>query len=242
MKKHTVMIVDRDQSVRHRIKEYIKIEPYHCVFWECSNGLEAVKYINDLEPDLLFIDVNVPGISGFEVIDTITHIPSIIFTSVCGKDAAKAFEYQAIDYLIKPLTINRIQLSLKRFDEWIGTSNKNINQKHVQIRYTGRILVEKGFQLTSIPVNKVTHLKADKDYTWIYTLNGEVYLSSYGIGQLEHRLDPQYFVRIHRSYIVNIDHIKNLLRDLNKFIVSLPNDIQINVSRNYLPVIKKFIF
>lgn len=242
MNKKTVVIVDRDQSVRQRIRELTKLQPYNFVFWECSNGWEAIKYINDLQPDLAFIEVNIPGINGFEVVKTITHLPAIIFTSHCGKDAAKAFEYHAVDYLIKPLLSKRIELALKRFSRFNGGFQEELNSNNMNIRYTGRILVEKGQRLISIAVNRISHLKADKDYTWIHTLSGDCYLSSSGIGFLEQKLDSRYFVRIHRSYIINVDHIQGLHKDLNKFIISLPNAIEINVGRNYLHGIKKLIF
>lgn len=238
----TVVIVDRDQSVRQKIRELSKLQAYNFVFWECSNGWEAVKYINDLQPDLAFIEVDTPGINGFEIAVTVTHLPAVIYTSNCGKDAARSFEHHALDYLVKPLTDKRIQLAMNRFDQWNKFSRANSDHSISDIRYTGRILVEKGLRLISIPVNKISYLKADKDYTWIHMIKGDSYLSSNGIGQLQQKLDSRYFVRIHRSYIINLDHIQGLHKEFNKFIVSLPNAIEINVGRNYLHGIKKLIF
>lgn len=242
MGKQTVLIVDSDHSVRHWIREYIKCQPYHVVFWECCNGLEAEKYINALQPDLVFMDVKLSGKSGFEVMESVQQQPAVIFTSISAQDAAKAFEYQAIDYLIKPLTSERTRLALQRFDQWNRNVGKTAGASDSPVSYPARILVEKGHRLTSIPINKITHLKADKDYTWIHMLNGESYLSTTGIGQLERKLNPQYFIRIHRSYIINIDHIRELYRDISKLFVSLPNAIEINVGRNYLPAVKELIF
>lgn len=242
MGKQTVLIVDRDHSVRQWLRENVKCSSNHFVFWECSNGLEAEKYINALQPDLIFMDVKLPGKCGFEVIETVEYQPTVIFTSTSAQDAAKAFEYQAIDYLIKPLTSERLRLALERFKQWSGTTGKKVLANNSQVSYPARILVERGHRLTSIPINKITHLKADKDYTWIYTLNGESYLSTTGIGQLERKLNPQWFIRVHRSYIINIDHIQELYRDISKLFVSLPNAIEINVGRNYLPAVKELIF
>ncbi|WP_257657302.1 LytR/AlgR family response regulator transcription factor [Parapedobacter lycopersici] len=242
MGKQTILIVDSDPSVRLWLREYIKHQPYPFVFWECCNGLEAEKYINALQPDLVFIAVQLPGKSGFAVMDSAEYQPSVIFTSTSTQDAAKAFEHQAIDYLIKPLTAERVKLALQRFDHWRGAAHKKSTASEPQISYPVRILAEKGQRLTSIPVNKITHLKADKDYTWIHMLNGESYLSTTGIGQLERKLNPQCFIRIHRSYIINIDHIQELYRDISKLFVSLPNAIEINVGRNYIPAVKELIF
>src|SRR5690606_8181241 len=161
---------------------------------------------------------NLAGICGFKVIETITHRPFVIFTSSCGKDAAKAFEYKALDYIIKPIAFNRIQLALERYDQWMGAKRNDNSHNNAVIRYSRSILVEKGERLISISLNRITYLKAEKDYTWIYTVDGERYLSSNGIGQLEPRLDPDYFIRIHRSYIVNADYIRSLYRDVGKHI------------------------
>lgn len=242
MGKQTVLIVDSDHSVRQWLREYTKCQPYPLVFWECCNGLEAEKYINALQPDLVFMDVKLPGKSGFEVIESVQYQPSVIFTSTSAQDAAKAFEYQVIDYLIKPLTADRVKLALQRFDHWNGTVRKKNSLGDSPTSYPARILVEKGQRLTSIPINKITHLKADKDYTWIHMLNGESYLSTTGIGQLERKLNPQCFIRIHRSYIINIDHIQELYRDISKLFIALPNAIEINVGRNYLSAVKELIF
>lgn len=241
-KKQTILIVDSDNSTSQQLREYSKNQSSHFVFWECCNGLETIRYINALQPDLVFMNVRLPGKNGFEVMETVEYQPSVIFISTSAQDAAKAFDYQAIDYLVKPLTAERVKLALQRFDQWSKTiSNKN-GPSDFQVSYPARILVERGHRLTSIPVNKITHLKADKDYTWIYTVNGESYLSTTGIGQLERKLNPQCFIRIHRSYIVNIDHIQELYRDISKLFVSLPNAIEINVGRNYLPAVKELIF
>ncbi|WP_057936330.1 LytR/AlgR family response regulator transcription factor [Algoriphagus resistens] len=238
MKKQTVLIVDRDETSRRCIREFTKLKNYRFVFWECCNGLEAVKYINALQPDLVFMEVDTPGKSGFEVIKSVGYQSSVIFTSTSAKNAAKAFEFHAIDYLIKPLGFDRMQLALQRFEQWLGTQTL----KNAHINYSACILVEKGRRLTNIPIKLVSYFKADKDYTLIHSLNGESFLSSTGIGQIERKLDPQYFIRIHRSYIVNVNHIQELHRDINRFSVLLPNAIEINVGRNYVPAIKELIF
>ncbi len=242
MGRQTVLIVDTNPSLRQWLQEFIKCHAYPFVCWDCSNGLEAEKYINALQPDLVFMDVKLPGKSGFEVLDTIEHQPSVVFTSTSTQGAAKAFEYQAIDYLIKPLTAERVKLTLQRFEQRNGGGRETQSPIDVPPRYPTRILVEKRQRLISIPVSKITHLKADKDYTWIHMLNGESYLSTSGIGQLERKLNPRYFIRIHRSYIINIDHIQELYRDISKLFILLPNAIEVNVGRNYLPAVKELMF
>lgn len=240
MKKQTLLIVDKDHLFRKQLIEELKQNDYPAVIWECSNGLEAIRYINTLQPDVVFLDVKLPGINGFEVLDRTEHSPFVVLTSDCSTYAAKAFEYDAIDYLLKPLTKKRLQTSLQKLgDQSEIVLNSFSKQSTI---YPRRILVEKGNRLTSIQVSHITHLKADKDYTWIYTLNNESFLSNYGIGKLMHKLDPHQFLRIHRSYIVNLDYIQELYRDINRFFLTLSNNVEINVGRNYLPSVKELIF
>jgi len=242
MGKETVLIVDSDSSARQWLRESITCEPNPFVVWECCNSWEAERYINSLQPDLVFMDVKLPGKNGFEVLESVQHQPCVVFLSMCVQHAAKAFEYQAIDYLLKPFTVERLKLALRRFEHWNESFLKKHNPADTHTNYPDRILVERGRRLVSVPTNKITHLKADRDYTWIHMLNGESYLSSTGIGQLERKLNPRSFMRIHRSYIVNIDHIQELYRDISKLFVALPNAIEINVGRNYLPAVKELIF
>jgi len=242
MAKLIVLIASNDGSSTWKIRDVIEPYPYSVVFWECSNGLEALKYINALQPDLAVMDVLLPGKSGFEVIESAEHTPAVILMADSAEHAAKAFEYGAIDYLLKPLSAERAALAFRRFEQSKVVTPEMQATHNRQATYPTRILVEKGNRLTSIPVDKITHLKADKDYTWIHLLNGESYLSTNGIGQLERKLDNRRFIRIHRSYIVNIDHIQELYRDISKLFVALPNDIEINVGRNYMPTIKELMF
>ncbi|WP_028297334.1 LytR/AlgR family response regulator transcription factor [Olivibacter sitiensis] len=241
MRKPTLLLVDKDDLARKELREAMRSLSYTAI-WECANGLEAIKYIDALQPDVVFMDIMLPGKSGFEVLKTVEHTPSVIFTSNSPEHAAQAFEYHAIDYLLKPLTFQRIQDALHKFEQRnrpFFEANSTGKAAHV---YPSRILVEKSNRLVSVPVNQVTHLKADRDYTWIFTINKESYLSTNGIGQLEHKLDPKLFMRVHRSYIVNIDYIQELYRDISKLFVALPNDVEINIGRNYLPAVKELMF
>lgn len=241
MRKETLLLVDSDAAVRQQLLKYVKQFPYPYVIWECCNGIEAIRYINALQPDLVLMDINLPGKNAFEILDTVEFMPKTILMAVSTEYAARAFDYHVVHFMRKPLTAERVNIALQRFGQSAGASLGRTGPAVVQ-RYPSRILLEKGNRLTSIPVNKITHLKADRDYTWIYTLNGESYLSTTGIGQLERRFDPDHFIRIHRSYIVNIDYIQELYRDISKLFISLPNDVEINVGRNYLPAVKELIF
>ncbi|MBD1433214.1 response regulator transcription factor [Sphingobacterium sp. DN00404] len=240
MRKQTLLIVDRDCLFRRQLIDEVKQNRYPATFWEACNGLEALRHIDALQPDVVFISVRLPGINGFEVLDRTEHSPAVILTSETPADAAKAFEYDAVDYLLKPLTTKRLQASLHKLECKNNEVGNPFDKKSTL--YPRRILVEKGNRLTCIPVSEITHLKADKDYTWIYTLHNESFLSTQGIGQFMQRLDPHQFLRVHRSYVVNLDHLKELYKDIHKTFITLPNNVELNVSRNYLPAIKELMY
>ena len=240
MKKQTLLIVDRDYLFRKQLIEELKQQQYPAVFWEAGNGLEAVRYINALQPDIVFLGVRLPGISGFEVLDRTEHVPAVVLTSECSSHAVKAFEYDAVDYLLKPLNSKRLRSSLQKLDNQRRAGANTFRDSPAA--YPRRMLLEKGNRMTSIPIAEITYLKADKDYTLVHTVHQDVFLSSYGIGQVMHKLDPQQFLRVHRSYIVNVDHIQEMYKDVQKVFLTLPNQIELTVSRNYFPAIKELMF
>lgn len=242
MRKPTVLIADKNSEFRASLQLRVKNLGHPAVFWECCNGLETLRYIDALQPDLILMTIELPGRNGFEVLDLATNTPPVILFSDSPEHAANAFEYQAIDYLMKPVNEDKLDRAFRKF------SSSNINPKGAFYHYAqptaypSRILVEKGNRLVGIPVDKITHIKADKDYSWLHTVTGERFLSNYGIGQLEIKLNPQIFLRIHRSYMVNIDHIQELYRDISKLYLALPNGVEVNIGRNYLPIVKELMY
>ncbi len=243
MKKRSILIVDSDESQRKQIGELLKSSPFFFVIGDCSNVIEAIRNINALEPQLILMDIDLPGGCGFRVLSEINHLPAVIFTTHSDTHAVKAFEHNAIDYLLKPFPNERLEMALEKylkFDSVMDNGNFTANDHRNGL--PNRILVESGKRHESISVDDITHFKADKDYTWIHTLDNKAYLSSSGIGSIERRLDPNRFIRIHRSFIVNIEHIMGCYRDITKLFISLPNCIDISVGRNYLSTIKKIIF
>ncbi|HWV71723.1 MAG TPA: LytTR family DNA-binding domain-containing protein [Pseudosphingobacterium sp.] len=243
MNKISVLIVDADDTQRTLICESMRLFPSFYVSGACSNGLEAVKYINARAPQLLFIDTDLPGQNAFKVLANVDHVPPVIFTSRTEVHAIKAFEHNAIDYLLKPYNMDRLHLALEKYLKWydITLMNGNLLFSLAKNELPTRILVENGRRLQSIAIHDITYFKAERDYTWIYTLDNHSYLSSFGIGSIERKLDNR-FIRIHRSYIVNVEHIMTLYKDISKLFVTLPNDVEINVGRNYLSAIKQLIF
>lgn len=241
--KKSVLIIDDEENPRILIKEYLSYHKDFMVIGECQNGLEAIKYINLYEPDLIFLDIQMPGPNGFQILKEIDHIPQVIFTTAFNQYAANAFEHNAVDYLLKPYTKERFDRALLKINTQASTTGlQNFTESIINYdNYVNRILVEKGKRLKSLDVSEIIYFKAEKDYTQIFT-ETETFLSIHGIGFIEQKLDPKIFIRIHRSYIVNIKHIAELYRDISKIFIVLSNSLDIAVGRKYIPTIKRMIF
>jgi two-component system, LytTR family, response regulator len=242
--KKKVLIIDDENDARLLIRQYISSYNGYDVIAECDNGIDAVTSINQLEPDLIFLDIKMPGLSGFQVVQQLIHIPQIIFTTAYDQYALKAFESNAIDYLLKPYTAERFNKAMTKLSLLNGFHTSKVQT--LAHEYSGtpfftRILVESGNRFINLATNEVLYIEADKDYCKIHT-ESKAYLSNYGIGLLEQRMDPSQFLRIHRSYIVNIEHIKELHKDGSTAQVIMKNNHSLNVSRTYMEELKKLLY
>ena len=242
--KKKVFIIDDESDARLLIRQYI--QPYEQleVIGECDNGIDAVEAINQFEPDLIFLDIKMPGLSGFQVVQQLIHVPQIIFTTAYDQYALKAFESNAIDYLLKPYTAERFNKAVSKLSTLSAFDQNKIQQMAQEFtgtRFFSRILVENGSRFINIATKDVLYIEADKDYSRIYT-EAKSYLSNYGITVLEQRMDPALFFRIHRSYIVNIEHIKELHKEGSTAQIIMKNDVALNVSRSYMEDLKKLLY
>jgi two-component system LytT family response regulator len=243
MKKRSVLLIDPDESHRKQISDLLKTSPTFLLIGDCSNAKEGILYINALEPQLVLMDIDLPGGSGFDILSEANHIPAVIFTTRTDAYAFQAFEYNAIDYLLKPYPRERLEIALEKYLRLDSTTNNNHFIFHQQkTELPNRILVESGKRHKSISLDDITYFKADKDYTWVNTFENQAYLCSTGIGSIEKKLDPNRFIRIHRSFIVNIDHIMGCYRDITKLFIILPYGVDICVGRKYLPNVKRMFF
>lgn len=242
MPKQTAIITDDEQAARLLIRQYLANYSDIEIVAECANGPEAVAAIDRLEPSLLFLDIQMPGMNGFKVLQEVKHIPKVIFTTAYDSFAIKAFEHNAVDYLLKPYTKGRFDIAVTRVlgandITPIRTLTEGLQPPGI---YPERILVEKSNRLVNIQVADILYLKAEKDYTRIHTAE-HAYLGTYGISQMEQKLNPQSFIRVHRSFIVNVNHIKELYKDIRQYMI-MTDGTEISIGRNYLNNIKKLIF
>jgi two-component system LytT family response regulator len=243
-----VLIIDDEEAARILIRQYLEDYDQLEIVGECSDGLVAVNSIDRLEPDLVFLDVQMPGLSGFQVIRQVVHIPQVVFTTAFDQYALKAFDSNAVDYLLKPYTKERFDQALAKVLMRNGTLATQATSLTESIfpatnasSYYERILLESGSKMISLSIHDIIYLEAEKDYTRVHT-STKNYLSNFGISTLELRLNPAVFTRIHRSFIVNIHHIKEVYKQNNDTYLVLKNEMTLKVSKGYVENIKKMMY
>jgi two-component system LytT family response regulator len=207
-----VVIVDDEPLARGVIREYLRAHPDVEVVAECGNGFEAVKAVAEQSPDLLFLDVQMPKLSGFEVLELIGRDVPVVFTTAYDQYALRAFEVHAIDYLLKPFDEARFSEALSRARTRIGSQPPGsevdalVSDARPRNTPAERVLIRDGSQVHVIPVEKIDYVEAQDDYV-CFRAEGKEHLKDQTMAALEATLDPNRFVRIHRSYLLNIDRI-----------------------------------
>jgi two-component system LytT family response regulator len=211
-RKIKVVIVDDEELSRSLVKEYLSSYSNIEIVAECGNGFEAVKAVSELLPDLMFLDIQMPKLSGFEVIELLNEPPAIIFITAFDQYALKAFEVHAADYLLKPFSKERFGEALERVLPNIHLPNQT---KEIAIaakqseQNIERILIKEGSKVLVIPVEKIDFIEAQDDYT-SFNVEGKSHLKMQRLADLEASLDPRRFVRIHRSFILNIERLAKI--------------------------------
>jgi two-component system LytT family response regulator len=241
----TCVIIDDEQLARELLREYIEQTGNITIVGEATKGKDAVEMIDNLKPDLIFLDVQMPGMNGFDVLDDITHDPYVVFTTAYDQYAIKAFEKNAVDYLLKPIDQERFQLAVKRALERMKTEQYNVGEMLRDMKtenktsYDSHIFVQKSEKLINLAVEEIMFLEASGDYT-ILTTKADQFVSSSGIGKLEEILNPEIFIRVHRSTIININFLKEIEKHFNGgMIVKMQSGKSFPVSRTYAKLIRK---
>lgn len=234
-----VLIIDDEALARDLLRSYLKGEEDIEIVGECSNGFEGMKAIQEQQPDLVFLDVQMPKLNGFEMLELMDDAPYIIFATAHDEYAIKAFEANAVDYLLKPFSRERFRQALDKFRERFqeGPSGKESVQKLVsysdeQQALLDRIVVRTGAKIKIILPENIHYLEAQDDYVMIYTKEGK-FLKQKTMTYFERHLDPKDFVRIHRSYIVQIEQIAQIeLYGKDTHIAVLKDGSKLSVSRS----------
>jgi two-component system LytT family response regulator len=209
----TAMIVDDEELARRLLREMLTDHPEIEVLAECANGFEAVKAAAQQKPDLLFLDVQMPKLDGFEVLELIGAEVPVIFVTAYDTYAMRAFEVHAVDYLLKPFNKERFEAALERAKSRLGQQKFVSPPPPAELAaaaratpYLERIVVKDGVRVHVIPVDKLDYAEAQDDYVLLASA-GKNYLKQQTISSLEACLDPRRFVRIHRSYLVNLERV-----------------------------------
>lgn len=240
------IIVDDEELARSIIREYLVEHPDIEIVGECSNGFEAVKAVTDLKPDLLFLDVQMPKLNGFEVLELIERDIAVVFTTAYEQYAVKAFEVHAVDYLLKPFSRERFEESLLHVREKMAR-NESVPQNEIlnAVRQKGetveRILVRDGTRVFVIPAETIDFIEAQDDYVSIKA-SGKSHLKKQRLSQLQSVLDPKKFVRIHRSVILNVDRLARLeLYAKDSRMAILKDGTKLQVSRSGYDALKELL-
>lgn len=208
------VIVDDELLARQIVREYLSNHPDIVIAAECSNGFEAVKAVTELAPDILFLDIQMPKLNGFEVLELIDRDLAVVFTTAHDEFAVKAFEVHAVDYLLKPFSRERFDQAVLRARHMANSaSGVSLNSLMQDVRRAGapvdRILIRDGAHVHIVPVAAISFLEAQDDYVSIKT-EGKSYLKQTTLSALAEQLDPNRFIRIHRSFILNIERLSRI--------------------------------
>lgn len=231
-----VIIIDDEFLARSMVKEYLKKHTQLQVVAECADGFEGLKAIQEHEPDLIFLDIQMPKISGFEMLELVENPPAVIFATAFDEYAIKAFEAHAIDYLLKPFDQERFDKAVAKFiaqNRPAAAENTKDLLNDTQLPGSNsRIVVKNGSKIKIIPVQEVLYLEAADDFVKIFTKEG-YYLKNKTMAFFESFLSAEMFVRSHRSFIVNIQEITRIdPYEKDGHVAVLKNGAKINVSRN----------
>jgi two-component system, LytTR family, response regulator len=208
------LIVDDEDLARQIVREMLKPHPEVEVVGECANGFEAVRMAAELKPDLLFLDVQMPKLDGFEVLELIGPGIATVFITAYDEHALRAFEVHAVDYLLKPFGAKRFQEALERTKKRLGQNILPLPAALIEAarapgKFAERIVVKDGTRIQIIPVTKLDYAEAQDDYVSLAS-QGKKYLKQQTISSLEANLDPKSFLRIHRSFLVNLERVARL--------------------------------
>jgi two-component system LytT family response regulator len=243
------IIVDDEELARQVLREYLSAHADIEIAAECANGFEAVKAVSELKPDLVFLDIQMPKLDGFEVLELIGNETAIVFVTAHDEFAIRAFEVHAVDYLLKPVGADRFGAALERAKKRLGgeapasavLTAELIAAARPPAHYADRIPVRDGARVHIVPVAKLDYAEAQDDYVALCA-EGKKHLKQQTIASLEAALDPARFLRVHRSYIVNLERIARVEPyGKDSHVAVLHNGTQIPVSRTGYTRLREFL-
>ncbi len=238
------VLIDDEPLARSLIREYLAAWPDIEVVSECNDGFEGVKSIAQFKPDLVFLDIQMPKINGFEMLELLDAPPPIIFTTAFDEYAVQAFERHAVDYLLKPFSQERFDKALQKWKGQKGTMDKNTNalmESNSPPEERTRIVVKKGTNIVILPIHTVHYIEAFDDYVKVHTQAG-FYLKKKTMAHYERALDPGQFVRVHRSYLMNLQELTRIeAADKDNHLALLKSGVRIPLSQGGYQKLKEVL-
>ncbi len=242
------LVIDDEKLARDVVKKHLESFPEISLAGEGSNGFEGTKLINELQPDLVFLDVQMPKINGFEMLELLEVQPLIIFITAYDQFALKAFEVNAVDYLMKPFSRERFQEAMNKALQSLSEKKpqasqiKNIIAHHdSKSESLDRVVVKSGNKITVIPVDQLFHIEAQDDYVMLYSTLGN-FLKQKTMTYFEKQLPPAEFLRVHRSHIVKISAIAQIeLMGKESYQLTLSNNTTLPVSKSGYKKLKEIL-
>ncbi len=244
MKEINALIIEDEKPARELLKAYLDDYAHIVVRGEYDNGFDGLKAVNELRPDVIFLDVQMPKLTGFEMLEVMDHHPAIVFTTAYDQYAIAAFEQNAIDYLLKPFSkarfavaIDRLRLQLQsdRPENGIEKIRKHLEAGDEKLH---RVVIKKAGKIHVISTSDILFLEAQDDFVMIHTHEGR-YLKQQTMKYFEGHLDKEQFVRVHRSYIARIGSIERIEPyEKSNYILILKDGSKVPVSRNGMQVLK----
>jgi two-component system, LytTR family, response regulator len=237
------LIIDDEEPARMLVQKFLKDFSEIQVLGECSDGFAAAKSINEHKPDLIFLDVQMPKLSGFELLEIIEHKPQVIFTTAYDSYAIKAFDENAVDYLLKPFSRERFADAVRKVMDRIATETEQSYTEVIALaeektEILQRIAVKSGSKIEVIAASDIVFLESEGDYVMIHTKTGK-FLKEKTMKYFEQHLDPDTFIRVHRSYIISINEISRIeLFEKESYIIKLKSGDQVKASNSGYKALK----
>ena len=237
------VIVEDEPLARKTLRDLVGATTWLTLVGEAADGKSAIQTIEQLKPDLLFLDIDLPELDGLKVLERVSHQPHVVFTTAHDKYAVSAFEFDALDYLLKPFGRERFQQTLERIRRRFAMSEVQVGAQQTTLERARhaltmddrtpltRIFVRDGEIMLPITLRDIIRLEACDDYTAVY-LPGRKYLVHVGLTEFTSRLDPETFLRVHRSHTVNLDHVTSAEEFDRRLVLYLSDGSEVTASRS----------
>src|SRR5690606_5741416 len=241
---YKVILIDDEPLARELVKSLLENYREVSIVAQCADGFEGFKAIQEHNPDLVFLDVQMPKVNGFEMLELLDEPPFVIFTTAFDEYAVKAFEAHAIDYLLKPLTRERFDMAMQKWLQQAAAGKPAMQpliQEKVYDGYQHRIVVKDNGLIRIIPSQEIYYIEANDDYVKIVTKDGS-YLKKSTLTYIEKTLDPQHFVRVHRSYLVPVGQLVKIEPyEKESHIALLQCGAKVNVSKSGMSKLRQLL-